>query len=163
MLRGIIISDTHLENFKALGEKLSQLICGADFVIHAGDFDTIEFITELKKNSKELYAVKGNCDYGTPFPLELFFTINGVSIGLCHGAGRRDNIIDRLAYTFHDRAPEIIIFGHTHAPFIGKIGDTTFINPGSLFSNRTVPYGTFCEIIIEENRFDAKILRMDNI
>lgn len=148
----------------SLGERVVTFVNEADFVIHAGDADTLEFISELKKNSKELYLVGGNCDIGIGLPLKSVFEIEGVKIALCHGAGGdRGDIPQRLYYLFYDDEPDIIIFGHTHAPVIYETEGVTFINPGSPLRNRTLPYGTFCDLIINNGSFQAKILRTDTI
>lgn len=163
MINAIVISDTHLQSVAGLDEGLLNLITSSDVVIHAGDFDTYNFISELQKNSKELYAVSGNCDDKNPFPQKLVFELEGLKIGLCHGAGRKENIIERLHYIFYDESLDIIIFGHTHIPLIEKIGKTTFINPGSPNRNRNITYGTYCDIKINNGSFVARIMRMDGL
>lgn len=147
----------------ALPSCLIDKIGKSDGVFHAGDADTSDFIAELRKNSKELYAVRGNCDYKSVLPEKLTIEKDGVKICLCHGSGRHDNVIERLYYTFADDNPDIIIFGHTHAPLINKIDGITFINPGSPLRNRSVPYGTFASLETEGGKFRAKILRTDEI
>lgn len=141
-----------------------SVIEDADFVIHGGDADTFEFIAELREISKELYAVRGNCDSGVGLPPKRVFEIEGVKIAISHGSGGdRASIPQRLYYLFYEDKPNIIIFGHTHAPIICEADGVTFINPGSTSKNRTLPYGTFCDIVIDNGKFQANILRTDTI
>lgn len=130
----------------------------ADMVVHAGDSDTINFIDELKPICKQLYAVKGNCDIGSKLPVKIVFETEGVKIGVSHGTGNYNNVIDRMYYMFSDDNPDIVIFGHIHAPVNKEIEGVWFLNPGSTCLNRTLNYGTFAELNIDNGVFEAKII-----
>lgn len=157
MKRIIIISDTHAGTIDKLQPKVLQVIKEADIVIHAGDSDTLNFIDELEEVCKCLYAVKGNCDLGSKLPLKLVEEIEGVKIGISHGTGRYENVIDRMYYMFSEDDPKIIVFGHIHVPVNEEIEGVWFINPGSTSLNRTLNYGTYAELIIDNGSFQAKI------
>lgn len=157
MKRIIIISDTHTDTIEKLPQKVLNAIKEADIVVHAGDSDTLNFIDELEDISKCLYAVKGNCDLGSKLPLKIIEEIDGVKIGISHGTGNYNNIIDRLYYMFSEDDPQIIIFGHTHIPVNENIEGVWFINSGSTTLNRSLSYGTYAELIIDSGNFQSKI------
>lgn len=157
MTRIIIISDTHCGTIEKLPPKVLQALKEADIVIHAGDADTLNFIDELEDICKCLYAVKGNCDLGSKLPVKLVEEIEGVKIGISHGTGNYNNVVDRMYYMFSEDDPKIIIFGHIHVPVNEEIEGVWFINPGSTSLNRTLNYGTYAELIIDNGSFQTKI------
>lgn len=157
MTRIIIISDTHTDTVSKLPAKVLRALKEADIVMHAGDADTLNFIDELENICKCLYAVKGNCDLGSKLPVKLVEEIEGVKIGISHGSGSYNNVVDRMYYMFSEDDPQIIIFGHIHAPVNEEIEGVWFINSGSTSLNRTLNYGTYAEMIIDNGSFQAKI------
>ena len=161
MTKVIIISDTHYCSIERLSANLLNKLKEADIVVHAGDADTLNFIDELNKICKSLYAVKGNCDIGSTLPLKLVEQIEGIKIGVSHGTGNYNNIIDRLYYMFSDDNPDIIIYGHTHVPINEDIEGIHFINPGSTTLNRTLNNGTYALLTIDGNNFNATIENAD--
>lgn len=73
-------------------------------------------------------------------PLTIEETIDGRDVYMVHGSPEdplneyiwEDEVDDRaLDYWFDDR-PELVIFGHTHRPFVKEVGSTIFLNPGSV-------------------------------
>lgn len=163
MFKVIIISDTHSDTIEKLPSGLVAKIKAADAVIHAGDADTVDFISELKNVSKEFYAVRGNCDWGSDLPGKIIFQINDKTIGLSHGTGNYANVIDRLSYLFSDDNVDIIVFGHTHVPINESIEGIHFINPGSTSLNRGLRYGTYAEVVFDGERYDCSILSVEDV
>ncbi len=163
MLKIVIISDTHSDTTEKLPKPLLGRIKSADIVIHAGDADTIDFISELNKISNCLYAVRGNCDWGSDLPAKIVETFGEIKVGICHGTGNYNNVIDRMSYLFSDDNVNVIIFGHTHIPVNEDIEGIRFINPGSTSLNRSLNYGTFAELMIDNDYFDCKIVNIDNL
>lgn len=157
MKRIIIISDTHAGTIEKLPDKVIHAVKGADIVIHAGDADTLNFIDELEDICKCLYAVRGNCDLGSKLPLKIIEEIEGIKIGISHGTGNYNNIVDRMYYMFSEDDPKIIIYGHNHVPMNEEIEGVWFINPGSTSLNRTLNYGTYAELIVDNGSFTSKI------
>ena len=157
----IIISDTHTSSVEKLTDNLLNKIKKADIVIHAGDADTLNFIDELEDICKCLYVVKGNCDIGSKLPLQLIIDVEGIKIGINHGTGNYNNVIDRLYYTFSEEDPAIIVFGHTHVPVNEEIEGVWFLNPGSTSLNRSLKYGTYAELVVDNTSFKAEILNAE--
>lgn len=73
-------------------------------------------------------------------PLELNLSLAGKEVYVVHGSPREptkeyvfQEQIDRdfLNYHFED-PPDVVIFGHTHLPFIKQVERTLILNPGSV-------------------------------
>ena len=132
-MRILVISDTHIpDRYEKLPAAVLKEFKKADLVLHAGDFTSVEFYHELK-SQKPLKAVLGNLDSSE---LRNFvkdkesFTLQKYKIGIIHGWGRAEGVLDLVKKTF-DNTYSLVIFGHTHQPLIEKIGKTTYLNPGS--------------------------------
>ena len=90
--------------------------------------------------------VKGNCDFfDRSHNEENLFEINGVKIFLTHGhlysVKRSLSSIKEIGKKLN---VSLVIFGHTHKPYMEKDGDMILFNPGATEDGR---YG----IIILEN------------
>ncbi len=126
-----ILSDTHINrSSKEFRKSCADAFSGCDAIIHAGDLTNIAILSVF--GGKDIYAVSGNmCDFATKQSLTESKTlvINGFSVSICHGAGSKHNIEDRLL----DRFPETdcIVYGHTHIPVCHTYCETLFLNPGS--------------------------------
>lgn len=131
MIRAGILSDTHLSNITDSYRYLvKHAFADCDIIFHAGDITNIEIMKLF--DDKVLHAVHGNmCDGITrqKYPHSKAVVLEGYTIGLCHGAGPRHTIQDRMWSLFPEA--DCIIYGHTHEPVIQSKGDTLFINPGS--------------------------------
>jgi putative phosphoesterase len=132
-----ILSDSH-DNRDALRAAVEILNrSGCDLVVHAGDIVAPFAAGELAALSCPVKAVFGNCDgerdglirtiscFGViqkePYP----FRFQNREFLLTHTqfSNRRYLAADRY---------DVLIYGHTHKPDIGKTGRTLVINPGEL-------------------------------
>lgn len=135
-----ILSDTHITRTDdTFLRRCREAFKDCDIIVHAGDLTDVSILSAF--TGKEVHAVSGNmCNTTTQqsLPTEKVVIVDGYSIGICHGAGNRLNIEDRVFEIF----PEVscIIYGHTHTPVCHTIGKTLFINPGSFQGTGT--YGT---------------------
>ena len=140
MTRVGILSDTHLNRPSSWFTRQAQAAFqDCSVILHAGDLTDISILDVFK--GKEVHAVHGNmCDRSSyhTLPSDKLITIDGYRIGLCHGAGARHNIEERLWNIFPD--VDCIVYGHTHAPVNHLLAKTLFINPGSFAS--TGRYGS---------------------
>lgn len=132
-MRIIVLSDTHIPD---RGDDLPLIVekecMKADMIIHAGDFTSLEFFNKLKK-MKPVKAVFGNmdcCQLRDILKDKEAFEIKKHKIGLIHGFGMTENILDNVKKSFNETF-ELIIFGHSHSAINKKIGTTLFFNPGS--------------------------------
>lgn len=126
-----VISDTHGFLPAAALERFD----GVDLILHAGDIGNEHVLIELEAVAP-LKAVSGNVD-GPPQagrrPLIQKIETPLGRIALLHGHMREAPARDCPAMVafFKDFEPDIIIFGHTHIPFMGEIDGVTLFNPGS--------------------------------
>ena len=161
-MRLVILSDTHIpERYNSIPSGLIKELKKADLIIHAGDFTSFEFYRELK-SINPLKAVLGNMD---SFDLHEFlkeketFSIQEFKIGLAHGFGKPENLLDNLKKTF-DNSYDVVIFGHSHSSFCEKTGKTLYFNPGSPIDKIFATHNSYGIIEINET-IDAKIIRIN--
>jgi uncharacterized protein len=130
-MKTVIITDSHgkLDYMLRVVELESPTI-----IFFAGDYsdDCIEL--QYIKESIKYYIVKGNTDFNdyiTPEIVEI--EINKEKIFLTHGhlfgVKRGYNMIKEEAVK---RGSSLVIFGHTHIPYIEKWSEITFFNPGAM-------------------------------
>lgn len=131
-----IISDTHdnlhnLKRFLDFARKES-----IEAIIHCGDTAHMETLEEILKNfSGQVFLSFGNMDFREEFEIlkdnqrvKIFdyfgsIEINGLRIGFCH--------FPELAKENYEKY-DFVFYGHTHKPWIEKIGDCFAANPGNL-------------------------------
>jgi putative phosphoesterase len=130
----VVVGDTHghLDRIKQEVKSLS----GIDLLLHTGDYyrDGVALAKHLRLKH---YSVIGNCDPGVDGPKEVFLNFEGHRIMLTHGhlqsAKRTLNNLDLRA---QEKKASIVVFGHTHVPYLEKVGGIWFMNPGSPFNPR---------------------------
>lgn len=128
-----VISDTHIpDRYDKIPSTVVKDFKKVDLIIHAGDFTSLQYFEQLK-SFKPLKAVSGNLD--APELREFLkekevFTIQKYKIGLIHGFGKAELVVENIQKVFNGTF-DLVIFGHTHASYNLKIGKTLFFNPGS--------------------------------
>ncbi len=138
----LVISDTHVRAFKELPEGIQQAVHGADWVVHCGDFTSIEVLDELVRLSSCFTGVFGNADPGNirhRLPHQAAFEVEGQKIVAIHPhwGGHPDGLEEELALRFPDA--DAILFGHTHESCNMKINNTLLLNPGQGYASFMVP------------------------
>ena len=134
-------------------------------MISAGYFSTInddEVADLLNKYSKEISAVRGNCDNERIENLLQFalldvrhINLNGKVITLTHG-----HLYDK--YHLPEYCGDIFLSGHTHYGMITKQDSKIFANPGSISLPREKSEHSY--LIMEQNELilknvDGKVLK----
>lgn len=117
----------------------------ADAIIHAGDMSYIGVLRALEALAP-VAAVAGNTDPPDLQELlgkEKLITLGGFKVGIIHGDGKRGNTADRAARAFEYEHTDIIIFGHSHIPFLGIHLGKLLFNPGSPTDKRRNRYYSF--------------------
>ncbi|MDP2921679.1 MAG: metallophosphoesterase family protein [Candidatus Omnitrophota bacterium] len=158
-----VISDTHISGNKCeLPEKLVSDFKGCGLIIHAGDLTDLCVLESLKKLSK-VEAVYGNMD-GRNIRQELedkkIINIEGKKICVMHGYGHPDKLVDVLKNEFSAEKPDIIIFGHSHAPKNEYIDGVLFFNPGSATDTVFAPYRSYGILEIKDGEIKAGIIKL---
>ncbi len=137
-----VVSDTHVpERMAKLPQKFLDQIKSDDLIFHAGDFVRWEVLRKFQ-NLATVHGVWGNMDEAKLrefLPQKKMVEVQGKKIGLCHGSGSPHNLGEKIYREFGERC-DVLIFGHSHAPFDRRIGDTLLFNPGSLSGNLVPPF-----------------------
>jgi putative phosphoesterase len=100
-------------------------------------------------------------DIKSRFPEKEIIKIGNHKIGVMHGYGHPNNLIDLLKDIFKDDELDIIIFGHSHTAFNEKINNILFFNPGSPTDKIFAPYNSYGIIEIND-KIEAKIIKIKN-
>lgn len=127
-----VISDTHVPDRQSfVPDEIISGLQGVDLIIHAGDFTSLSVLDSLARIAK-VEACCGNMD-GEDVRSELrpvnMFEFEGKKIAVMHGAGSPSATIEKARTSFPDR--DIVVFGHTHSPYLEMVGNTLVLNPGS--------------------------------
>ena len=153
-----IVSDTHC---RPLPKQLLEDFKKVDFIIHAGDFCSIEDLEALKR-LKEVKAVHGNMDsqeIRKIFPAKLLFKCGILTVGIFHGAGSRQHNLERVQQEFRHDKVDVVVFGHSHEAFNEKVGKVLYFNPGSPNDPMAAIY-SYGTIEIKDKEAVGKIIRV---
>ncbi|SFB22240.1 hypothetical protein SAMN04488072_11072 [Lentibacillus halodurans] len=155
----VVTGDTHLKKAGKLPARLTTELESADFIIHAGDWKSIDAYTELSRYG-EVAGVHGNVDdddIKEQLPSKEILTLNGFKIGVVHGHGDKKTTEKRAIEVFDSDDVDVIIFGHSHIPMIRYFKKQLLLNPGSPTDKRTLPYYSFAILEMREE-MHAKII-----
>lgn len=159
----VVLSDTHLSGKNnELPAGLLEQLKSADMLIHAGDIVECAFLEKLKTLCPQVVAVYGNMDTAQTKKLlaeKEIICVNKFKVGIAHGAGAPDKLIDFLTDAFKNDRVDLIVFGHSHKPFNKKIAGILFFNPGSPTDTVFAPYNSYGIIEITDS-ISAKIVRI---
>lgn len=132
-----VLSDTHLKvPDSVLDHILDDIFRDADLVLHAGDIVSAAVLARLEERGA--LAVCGNMDdyqVAESIPQVRIIAVESRKIALVHGWGAKHGLQERILSRFEDVAPDIVIYGHSHVPFWGKVKDAMMFNPGSAAHN----------------------------
>ncbi len=132
----LIVGDTHTFSFERLPKKMLQLIREVDWVIHVGDYTSIDVLSGfIKKKGPRFRGVYGNAD-----PLQIrkklmekdIIEISNKKIGITHPAsgGSSRNTKTKVQAEFKNDDLDAIIYGHTHESNIEISDGILLVNPG---------------------------------
>ncbi|MFA6378560.1 MAG: metallophosphoesterase family protein, partial [Candidatus Omnitrophota bacterium] len=115
-----VISDTHS---RALHSQVIEDLRKMDFVIHAGDIGSKAFFDEFKRinNVKAVYGNMDDAALRSILPKSQIIDCDSFAIGLFHGAGHPDHLLDCVKQEFKNKKVDVIVFGHSHIPMNEKI------------------------------------------
>ena len=155
----IVLADTHIpRRAKALPDGLLKYLNRADLVLHAGDLIQPFVLDELSFYAPVL-AVKGNVDLPeVDLPETLEFDFGGAKIAMIHDSGRKEGRRSRLGRRFPEA--RVVVFGHSHVPFLEEEDGLLLLNPGSPTDRRRQPQHTFALLRAEEGSVRAEILTL---
>jgi putative phosphoesterase len=153
----VVIADTHIpRRAKVLPEALIPHLERADLILHAGDLMDPAILDELAAHAP-VRAVRGNLDppeAGLPETLELEF--GGVKTAVIHDSGPKRGRWNRMKRRFPEA--RVVIFGHSHIPWLEDEGGLLLLNPGSPTDRRRQPEHTLALLRAEGGGVRAEIL-----
>ncbi len=156
----VVLADTHIpRSARALPEGLVAYLERADLILHAGDLIVPSVLEELSAYGVPVHAVRGNVDApGIDLPETLQLDLGGVRIAMIHDSGRKEGRRKR----FKERFPEarVVVFGHSHVPFLEDENGLLLLNPGSPTDKRRQPEHTFALLHSEGGDVRAEILAL---
>lgn len=151
-MRLLVLSDSH-GDFYSL-KKAVESTPGADAVIFLGDglADWETAVSNmLMLKSKNLIAVRGNCDfYESAYPLRAVPIFDGVTVYCTHG---HSEFVKHSREMLKEKAREchatVALYGHTHIPESTYDDGLYLMNPGSVRQNSCgivdiTPNGILC-------------------
>ncbi len=153
----VVLADTHIpRRAKALPEELVPHLEKADLILHAGDLLDPTLLEELALYAP-VRAVKGNVDPPeVDLPETLEFDFGGAKVAMIHDSGRKEGCRKRLQRRFPEA--RVIVFGHSHIPFLEDEDGLLLLNPGSPTDKRRQPRHTFALLRATEGEVRAEIL-----
>ena len=164
MLIGLI-SDTHIpEIAKEVPPQVRKVFKGADLILHAGDIFVESVLDDLATIAPVL-AARGDDDYtirDKRMDEVQNLTLEGLNLHVIHSSQyfARD-LIEHPEKHNLEKAPDIVVFGHTHRDIVQTVGKSLLVNPGSA----TFPYyqlrlGTVALLNINAGKAEARIVSL---
>ncbi len=154
-----VIADTHIpRRARALPEGLIPHLHRAHLILHAGDLMDPMLLEELATYAPTR-AVYGNLDppeAGLPETLE--FEFGGVRLAVIHDSGPKRGRRSRMRRRFPEA--RIVVFGHSHIPWLADEDGLLLLNPGSPTDRRRHPEHTFALLRAEDGEVSAEILAL---
>ncbi len=155
-----VLSDTHLTQPTGIVETVKHTIRNkrtledlrvivqqyfheVELIIHAGDFVEMA-VYELLQEFAPVEAVRGNMDridIQHAFPTKKVIECQGFRIGVTHGDGAPQKILERVKQHFPEPV-DAIVFGHSHQPVNEVREGILFFNPGSPTDRIFAPYNS---------------------
>jgi uncharacterized protein len=155
----VVIADTHVpRRAKALPEGLLPHLERADLILHAGDLMAPILLDGLAAYAP-VRAVQGNLDPPeAKLPETLQFEFGSVQIAIIHDSGRKKGRRSRMKRRFPEA--RVVIFGHSHIPWLEDEEGLLLLNPGSPTDRRRQPEHTFALLWVEEGEVRAEVLTL---
>lgn len=150
-----LISDTH----GLLRPDVHDALAGVELILHAGDVGGEEILHELRAIAPTL-AVRGNTDAPAPFlEDEIVREIGGLSIHVSHGHEVGRLTPERLLGRYpHD----VLVYGHTHKPFLLKWEGRMVVNPGAAGQRRFDLLPSVARLRISDGTADVEFVDLDS-
>ncbi len=154
-----VISDTHS---RKLPQQMMDDFKKVEFIIHVGDFCDMSVYETLTK-MKEVKAVYGNMDDSAickRVPRRQIVTCGHLRIGLFHGEGATDTLLNKMKAEFQGDHVDAVIFGHSHQPLNEKIDNVLYFNPGSPTDDMFAPYCSYGLLEVVDKGIKGKIVKV---
>jgi len=158
-----VLSDTHIpDRARELPRKLLDAFASVDMVIHAGDLVDLSVHKALCAVCKDVRVVSGNMDPSEikdMFPQREIIKVGNISIGVAHGWGPPNKLLQIVKDFFQADKLDIVIFGHSHQACSVQDGKTLYFNPGSPTDSVFAPFKSFGIIEITDT-INAQVVKL---
>lgn len=149
-MKVLVISDTHGYEGDVL--RILYREGNVDLLIHCGDVEGGQWkIQEMA--GCPCYFVKGNNDYFSDLPNDVLVRIGNYQALVTHGhlygisMGKM-----RLEAEARKRGAQIVMFGHTHYPYLEEKSGLVMLNPGSVtYPRQPGRQGSYLIIEVKES------------
>ena len=166
LMRIGLISDTHVPHVaRVIPDQVRTAFQGVDMILHAGDIYEVSVLNYLQ-NIAPVLAARGDDDYGirdSRVKNRHALNVDGISVYLTHSADFSPiHIIENPVWHKLRKAPDVIVYGHTHEDMIDSYHDSLIINPGSAtFPHYEYRLGTVAILEISNGNIEATVIQLD--
>jgi hypothetical protein len=149
-----VVSDTHFPRFgRALPRALERGLRRArvERILHLGDMTDL-LAVPLFETIAPFDAVAGNNDgeaIRARFGRRKIVRVEDVRIGMVHGDGRSGTTKSRALAAFGDGEVDVVLFGHSHRPVVGRERGMLIANPGSPTDKRLNPLYSYALLTVD--------------
>jgi putative phosphoesterase len=153
-----VISDTH----NLLDARVPVLFTGVDRILHAGDIGNPSVYHGLR-HIAPVTAVLGNTDASNVLPEiqeQQVFELYGARFWLTHILGDPRKLTTAMRRQLTQIQPQVVVFGHSHQPFLERRGAVLFFNPGSAGPRRFALPRTVGFLEIEDGQIRGRIVAL---
>ena len=154
-----VVSDTHSN---PIPRQVLEAFQKVDFIIHAGDFCDQETL-KIFQQIKEVKGVWGNMDPSELrkiFPAKQLLPCGKFIIGIYHGLGRGEKVLDSVIKEFGKDKVDAVIFGHSHEPLNEVIDNVLYFNPGSPNDTISASCCSYGILRVTEKGISGKIVKL---
>ncbi len=129
-MRILIVSDTHKRHGNL--EKVLERVGNLDLLIHLGDVEGGEDYIEAIANCP-VEIIAGNNDFFSRLEKEKEIEVGPYKVLLTHGNYYYVSVgVENLRMDAVARGMDIVMFGHTHRPYLDISDEIVVLNPGSI-------------------------------
>lgn len=158
-----VIADTHIPaQANDLPKAIFESLKDVDMIIHAGDLVDLSVLDKLSSICNKVIAVWGNMDsyeVRKVLPEKEVVNIGKHKIGIMHGHGHPDRLLDIIREAFKGEDVDLVIFGHSHRAINEKKGNIVYFNPGSPTDKIFANYNSYGIIEIND-KIEARIIKI---
>lgn len=158
-----VIADTHIPSVAdRLPERVFAEFRGVDMILHAGDIITPSVLEALTKLSR-VVAVCGNMDrldVCAELPLKTIVKADRFRIGLTHGYGPPDDLLDNVRKQFDGDEVDAIVFGHSHHALNETKDGILYFNPGTPTDRRFSHTLSIGILDIDDSKIKGRIIEL---
>ena len=153
----LVLSDSHgyAKNMIEAVRRENPALC---FFLGDGETDIVSMRSRYP--DLPINIVRGNCDLRSTQPLILNAVVGGVKVFAVHGHQHEvkyDDSVRELCYAGLREDADVVLFGHTHLPYLDRHLGMIILNPGTIGDVREPSYAV---LTVENGKADAEIFNL---